>query len=215
MARVSLSAEVIFRAALELVDGGGIEALTMRRLASELGVATMTLYSHVPNKEDLLLGVVNTATAEMALPPPGAPPWDALRTTIREFRRVAQLHPNLVPLITRQPPAGPEGLRTLDVALDALRRAGLDPARTACAYRMTASFAIGFVSLEAGGYFRPLDEGAGGRNVDLGDLQDMARIVEIAPHLAQWDNDAEFEAGMDVLIDALERGLRAGDGSPG
>jgi AcrR family transcriptional regulator len=195
---------VILQVALDLVDREGIGALTMRRLATALGVATMSLYSHVPNKDDLVLGVVNAATAKMALPPPDTPPWEALRSIIREFRRVSQLHPNLVPLIMQRPPTGPESLRTLEAALDALRRAGLDPAATACAYRMTASFAIGFVSLESGGFFRPVDEGDGGRTFDLADLGGLPRVLEMAPELASWDSDAEFESGLDVLIDALQ-----------
>jgi TetR/AcrR family tetracycline transcriptional repressor len=207
LAGVSLSREVILQAALDVVDTAGLEALTMRRLATHLGVATMSLYSHVPTKDDLLLGVVNMASAQIALPGPDAPPWEAIRSIIREFRRVAKLHPNLVPLITRGPPAGPDSLRTLDAALDALRRAGLDPARRACAYRLTSSFAIGFVSLEAGGYFRPLGEAGGGRDIDVEQLGTMPAIMETGVHLAVWDSDAEFESGMDVLIEALVRDL--------
>src|SRR3954453_21234715 len=180
LARPPLSRDAIFRAGLELVDREGIDALTMRRLARALGVAPMSIYTHVPNKDDLVFGVVAEATTKMVLPPPETPPWDAMRAVIREFRRVAHLHPNLVPLITRQPPTGVDSLRILESALDAFRRAGLSPAATARAYRMSSSFAIGFVSLESGGYFRPLEDGGGGR-LDLAALQDMPRIMEMAP----------------------------------
>jgi len=200
---LSLSAEAIFEAALRVVDEEGIDALTMRRLAGELGVATMSLYSHVTNKDQLLLGVVDLATREIRLPEPGMAPWDALRTIIRSFRQAALRHPNLVPLIVRQPPTGPEGLHTLETALDALRRAGLEPAKAAYAYRLTASYAIGFVSLECGGFFEPVAvEGA-----QL-DVAAIPRIVETAPHLIEWDADAEFENGMDLIIRALEAGGR-------
>jgi TetR/AcrR family tetracycline transcriptional repressor len=211
LSRPPLSRDAIFRAGLDLVDREGIDALTMRRLARALGVAPMSIYTHVPNKEDLVMGVVNEATTKMVLPPPESPPWDAMRAVIREFRRVAHLHPNLVPLITRQPPTGVDSLRILESALDALRRAGLDPAATARAYRMSSSFAIGFVSLESGGYFRPLEDGGGSRRLDLTALREMPRIMEMAPHLATWDSDAEFEAGMDVIIDAIRRSLGALD----
>ena len=193
---------MIFEAALRLVDQEGIEALTMRRLAADLGVATMSLYSHVPNKDQLLLGVVNLATSEIVLPEPGTPPWEALRVITRDFRRVALLHPNLVPLIVRQPPTGSQGLYVLEAALDALRRAGLGPAEAAQAYRVSASFAIGFVSLECGGFFKPLDFDAGEQVAPV-DLSALPRIVESAPSLAKWDADAEFEAGMNLIIGAL------------
>ena len=199
MTRFVLNADGIFRAALRLVDTEGLDALTMRRLAADMGVATMSLYGHVPTKEDLLLGVVNMVTAEIELPGPETPPWQALRSVTREFRRVALGHPNLVPLIVRQPPTGSQGLLILEAALDALRRAGLDPSMTAKAYRLTASFAIGFVSLECGGFFRPVDVAAGQQFAPI-DVSAVPRIAEVGPHLASWDADAEFENGMDALI---------------
>jgi AcrR family transcriptional regulator len=200
--RVVLSAELIFQSALLIADEEGLEALTMRHLAEKIGVATMSLYSHVATKEDLLLGMVNLCTGEIGQPAPGTPPWEALRTVTREFRRVSLRHPNLVPLIMRQPPTGYEGLRTLESALDALRRAGIEPARTAPAYRLMASFAIGFVSLECGGFFRPVDISAGDQVAPV-ELSAVPRVAEMAPYLADWDADAEFERGMDVLIGVL------------
>lgn len=213
MNRAPLCADTIFRAALALVDAEGIEALTMRHLATELDVATMSLYSHVANKDDVLLGVVNVATAEIALPDPATAPWDALRVITREFRRVALRHPNLVRLIMTRPPSGVEGLRTLEAAFDALARAGVGPADRARAYRLMSSFAIGFVSLEVGGYFMPPDAGNGKGNGRSGRFgagarvapRDIPRILETIGHLADWDADAEFEAGMTVVIESLVR----------
>ena len=202
MQRVVLSADLIFSSALRLVDDEGLDALTMRRLAETIGVATMSLYSHVATKEDVIRGVLNLVTGEIVLPTPDTPPWEALRSVTREFRRVALRHPNLVPLIMRQPPTGAEGLRTLEVALDALRRAGMAPARTAPAYRMMASFAIGFVSLECGGFFRPVDVAAGEQVAPI-ELSALPRIVEMAPFLAVWDAGEEFEKGMDAVISVL------------
>ena len=204
MTKGALSADGIFRAALALVDAEGLEALTMRRLAADLGVATMSLYGHVPNKDDLLTGLVNLATAEITLPPPDTPPWDALRTIIREFRRVALVHPNLVPLIVRQPPTGAAPLYTLEAALDAMCRAGLDAASAVRVYRVTASYAIGFVSLECGGFFEPVDPSAGEQVAPV-DLGALPRVVEMAAELADWNADEEFEAGLDILIGVLSR----------
>ena len=202
MTKVVLSADLIFQSALRLVDAEGLDALTMRHLAEEIGVATMSLYSHVATKEDLLLGVVNLVTSEIGLPNPDLPPWEALRSVTREFRRVANRHPNLVPLIMRQPPTGYEGLRTLEAALDALRRAGMEPAIAAQAYRLSASFAIGFVSLECGGFFRPVDVAAGDQVAPI-ELSAVPRVAEMGPYLATWDADAEFERGMDAVIGVL------------
>jgi AcrR family transcriptional regulator len=201
--KTALSSDTIFQAALGLVDTEGLEALTMRRLAGELGVATMSLYGHVSNKDDLLLGVVDRASREMRLPDATTPPWEAWKVITREFRRVALGHPNLVGLIMQRPPTGSQGLRTLEAALDALRRAGIPPDRTARAYRLTASFAIGFVTLECGGYFKPIDVAAGEHVAPI-DVSDLPRIIEMAPHLTEWDADEEFEAAMDTLIGVLD-----------
>jgi AcrR family transcriptional regulator len=208
--RVVLSADLIFSSALHLVDEEGLDALTMRHLAETIGVATMSLYSHVATKEDVIRGVLNLVTGEFDLPAPDTPPWEALRVINREFRRVALRHPNLVPLIMRAPPTGVEALRTLDAALDALRRAGMGPAQTASAYRLSASFAIGFVSLECGGYFRPVDVAAG-HEVPPIELSTVPRIAEVAQYLADWDSDEEFEKGMDAVISVLTTWT----GSPG
>ena len=205
-----LSADLIFQSAVRLADAEGLDALTMRHLAEEIGVATMSLYSHVATKEDLLLGIVNMVTSEIRLPDPEVPPWEALKSVTREFRRVANRHPNLVPLIMRRPPTGSEGLRTLEAALDALRRAGIEPALAAQAYRLSASFAIGFVSLECGGFFRPVDVDAGEQVAPI-ELSAVPRVAEMAPYLADWDADAEFERGMDAIVGALAGWVGSGE----
>jgi AcrR family transcriptional regulator len=202
LTKPALTADGIFQAALRLVDAQGLDALTMRGLAAEIGVATMSLYSHVATKEDLLLGVVNLVNQEIRLPEPGLPPWESLKIVTREFRRVALEHPNLVPLIMRRPPTGSEGLLTLEAALDALRRAGIPPELTGQAYRLSASFAIGFVALECGGFFRPVDVDAGERVAPI-DVSAIPRIAELAPYLASWDADEEFERGMDAVMGVM------------
>ena len=67
-AREPLSRERVLRAALTLVDQGGIEALSMRRLAQELGVEAMSLYNHVENKDDIVAGMLDLVAAEIDLP---------------------------------------------------------------------------------------------------------------------------------------------------
>jgi AcrR family transcriptional regulator len=69
--REPLTRERVFRAAIDLADASGIDALSMRRLAQELGVEAMSLYHHVRNKDDLLDGMVEVVTDEFELPTPG------------------------------------------------------------------------------------------------------------------------------------------------
>ena len=68
--RIPLSRDRVLRAAVDLADAGGIDSLTMRKLAQELGVEAMTLYYHVANKDDILNGIVDTVVGEMELPRP-------------------------------------------------------------------------------------------------------------------------------------------------
>src|SRR5256885_6051204 len=72
--RVPLSRERVLRAAITLADEGGIEALSMRKLAKELGVEAMSLYNHVANKDDVLDGMLDSAFGEIVAPP-GAGDW--------------------------------------------------------------------------------------------------------------------------------------------
>jgi AcrR family transcriptional regulator len=207
---VVLSVDLILSAALRVVDDEGLDALTMRHLAETIGVATMSLYSHVATKEDVIRGVLNRVTSEFTLPAPDMEPWEALRVINREFRRTALRHPNLVPLIMQGPPAGVEALRTLEAALDALRRAGIEPAQTASAYRLSASFVIGFVALDCGGFFRPVDVAGGGAAPDI-DLSAVPRVAEMAQYLADWDADEEFEKGMNAVISVLKTWITSPD----
>ncbi|HWC11003.1 MAG TPA: TetR family transcriptional regulator, partial [Acidimicrobiales bacterium] len=74
--RRPLDRGTILAAAVGLVDRSGLGALNMRDLASELGVGTMSLYHHVPNKEALLDGVVEVLLADIELPDPASGTWD-------------------------------------------------------------------------------------------------------------------------------------------
>jgi len=211
--RTSLSRTRIFQEALRLVDEEGIDALTMRRLAGQLGVGTMSLYNHVPNKDDLLDGLVGTVLAEMA-PPPSAPAgWrEALGFMATEFRRIGVLHPHAVPLMTDRRPGSQEGLRLVEAIFDALARAGMDRQAAATAYRLTTSYVLGFVILESGGFFRSSGPAAARRTRDN---DDFPRVVEAVPYLLDFDSDAEFAAGLDAMLDFIARhpaiaGRRAG-----
>src|SRR5438034_11672124 len=90
--RIPLSRDRITRAALELADGSGIEALTMRRLGDELGYEAMSLYRHIANKDDLLNGMLDLVLEEWELPD-GEDPVEAIRTTARSVHQGLRRHP--------------------------------------------------------------------------------------------------------------------------
>ena len=91
--RVPLSRERVLRAAVALADDAGIDAVSMRKLAQELGVVPMALYKHVANKDELLDGMVDVVVGEIDPPVPGADWKTAVRQRILSARRALLRHP--------------------------------------------------------------------------------------------------------------------------
>ncbi len=94
-----LTREILFERALAIVDYEGLEALTMRRLAADVGVRAPSLYNHVSGKEDLLEGALAVMRSEVR-PPPSHRPGDwkePLAAIFSEYRRVLSSHPNMMP----------------------------------------------------------------------------------------------------------------------
>lgn len=104
-----LTKDELFTRALAIVDAEGLEALSMRRLAAEVGVEAASLYHHIPNKDALLDGVVVKMRSEIQLPMPLPEDWiDLMVAIFAEYRRVLAAHPNLVVLSGRNVESDPE-----------------------------------------------------------------------------------------------------------
>lgn len=104
-----LTKDELFEVALRIADAEGLEALSMRRLAAEVGVEAASLYHHVPNKDALLNGVVVKMRAEMQIPFPIPEDWkDLMEAIFAEYRRVLAAHPNLVSLAGRRVETDPD-----------------------------------------------------------------------------------------------------------
>lgn len=104
-----LTPDELFGCALAIADAEGIEALTMRRLASEVGVEAASLYHHLPNKDALLDGVVVRMRSELRIPDPLPEDWkDLMQAIFAEYRRVLAAHPNLMSLAGRRVETDPD-----------------------------------------------------------------------------------------------------------
>jgi AcrR family transcriptional regulator len=104
-----LSPDEIFATALRIVDAEGLEGLSMRRLAAEVGVQAASLYHHVPNKDALIDGVLVRMRAEVRLPDPMPTEWDDIFVAIfDEYHRVLSAHPNLVIYAGRRVASDPD-----------------------------------------------------------------------------------------------------------
>ncbi|MBE9372881.1 TetR/AcrR family transcriptional regulator C-terminal domain-containing protein [Saccharopolyspora sp. HNM0983] len=129
-AESGLSRELVVRAAIVLADAEGRAALSMRRLAAELGVGPMSLYRQVPDKDELLRLMADTAFGAEELPEPGPSDWrERLRLSARVQWRAYRRHPWLAPELLNSltdPPVVPSGIRHLDWCLRGLGGLGLD-----------------------------------------------------------------------------------------
>jgi AcrR family transcriptional regulator len=148
--RPSLTREQIVRAAIELADAEGLEALTMRRLATKLGAGAMSLYWHIPNKEDLLDLMLDAALGEMELPEPPSGNW---RTDLRLFARhmlgALQRHTWLPTLASSRPFPAPNALRYVEVFLPELNGLGLDSDTIGGILSTVEAYVYGFAQREA------------------------------------------------------------------
>lgn len=142
--RGTLSRERILDAALVVADTEGVDALTMRRVATELGVDPMALYRHVANKNAMLDGLVELLWRQVPSPPRRSDEWvESLRGYAHALRAVVNAHPSAAALLlTRCILAGP-ALSAYDTLLGNLRDAGFDDLMAGRILRCVTSTALG------------------------------------------------------------------------
>jgi TetR/AcrR family tetracycline transcriptional repressor len=200
--RRPLNRRRVLEAALGLADREGLEALSMRRLGRELGVEAMSLYNHVPNKEALLDGMVEVLLARMKVSLDSEEGWEEnVRRVFRSFRLLALAHPDVFTLFAVRPNNTSKVVWLLPVFLDALRGAGFDVMTSLRVFRVLSSYTIGYALAEIRG-FSPEPEAS--RPVIPGLDGEEERIFEMAPLLEGADGDAEFEFGLDLILNGLK-----------
>jgi TetR/AcrR family tetracycline transcriptional repressor len=206
--RTPLSRDRVLRAALDLVDREGVDALTMRRLGRELGVEAMSLYGYVDSKEDLIEGVVEQLFRQMPLIVPGPGRWqDRLRRHARAYRAVLLDHPNAVRLVAHRPLTTEGTAAFVESALAELQAIGLDLEMADRVLGVIASFTLGQVSEQVGDEVRADVAPArpGGDTVDARRFPRLAAVGEMKP----TDYEREFDLGLDFIVVGLERLLAA------
>lgn len=205
-----LSRDRILDAAIRVADHGGAEAITMRRVAQELGVEAMSLYHHVPNKDAVLDGVVDMVFAAIELPATEYDDWrDAIRTRAASARQVLSRHSWALGLLDSRRSPGSATLRHHNAVLGVLRRAEFTVSMAAHAVSLIDSYINGYVLQEA-----HLLVTTPGEIADVADniLERLPRdelpyLTEmIVDHALQpgYDHTREFGFGLDLILDALE-----------
>jgi AcrR family transcriptional regulator len=208
--RTPLDRQRALQTAVELADTGGIDALSMRNLAAQLGVVPMALYRHVLNKEDLLDGMVETVYSEIAVPTRAD--WSAtMRQRATSMREALRRHPWAVELMETSSP-GPANLHYHNAGIACLReQAGL-PIRTAIeAYNLMDSYIYGF-ALQEKTLPNDIAAAADTRRHDLTTADPsfanrFPYLIEIAEELGTsgYDYTAQFERGLELILDGIER----------
>jgi AcrR family transcriptional regulator len=209
--RGRLSRDIVLNAALELVDTEGLEALSMRRLAQDLGCDPMSLYRHAANRAALLDGVSELVLNELAIFPDD-PDWQAqLRRIAYDLRLLALRHPNVVPLLVTRPLSTPLGLRPLgtlrplEQILALLIDAGFAPADALHVYRAYYGFLYGHILNELQEYIVDPDENEAILRLGLHRLpaKEFPHLRALGPVLAEYDGDVELDQGLSILLSGL------------
>jgi AcrR family transcriptional regulator len=206
--RLPLSTDRVLRAAVDLADRDGIEALSMRRLAKELGVEAMSLYNHVKNKDAILSGIMDLVSSEIELPADTTDWKAALRRSAISAKEVLLQHRWASALMLSRQDGGPAALRRSEWMLRTLREAGFSPDLTYHAYHLLGAFIQGVTNQHLAFPYKP-DEIAGLADDFLRQLppEEFTYLIE---HVRQHLEPAEehkggFELGLDLILDGLER----------
>ena len=208
-----LRRDQVLREAVALADTGGVESLSMRKLAEELGVVPMAIYKHVTNKDELLDGMVDVVLAEIDAPATGIGWKKAIKRRILSARQCHQRHPWAPGVIESRTNPTPGVLVYLDSMIGVLMSGGFSADLTHHALHIMGSRLYGF-SQEVFNDSKSVDPKT--QAILVGEMAatypNVARIAgvvfghdeaSIVGH--GCDDQFEFELALDLLLDGLER----------
>jgi AcrR family transcriptional regulator len=208
--RVPLSRERVLGAAVALADAGGVDALSMRKLAQELGVVPMALYKHVTNKDELLDGMVDVVVGEIDPPPSGTDWKTAIRQRVLSARRALLRHPWASRVIESRTNPTPAVLGYMDSMIGIFRAGGFSIDLTHHAMHAMGSRLLGFTQ-------ELFDDTANvGPEMQADMLRELAdrypSITELVTAITHDEAsvvgqgcDDQFEFALDLMLDGLER----------
>jgi AcrR family transcriptional regulator len=206
--REALSRERIVRAAVELADASGEEAVTMRGVAESLGFEAMSLYRHVASKDDLLDGMLDVVLAEWELPDEGVDWTERIRTSARSIHVALRRHPWAARLLVTGYRVRPARLRYMEWLLGQLREAGFDADTTYHVYHLLDGHVFGF-SLWEIAYTNTAPDAQEQMSKVAGSIP-WDDYPHLAAHRDQHMSDGRhrevsaFEVGLDLILDGLE-----------
>jgi AcrR family transcriptional regulator len=206
--RAPLSRALVLDRALAMADSEGLDALSVRRLAQELGVTPMALYWHFKRKDDLLEALADRVVQEVDLSVDRTLPWlDQVRRLIDSFLATLRSHPAACALLANRDFQGEHSLVALEVVLDVLRRAGFSPedATQLTRHVLRSSYALVFGEPYASGPQNDQERAEAGRRMrfELESLpaERFPRLREAAVPLSSCpDPDAYYAYGVELMM---------------
>lgn len=206
--RIPLNRERVVTAAVAVADRDGLAGLTMRSLATELGLKPMSVYHYFDGKEQILDAIVDRVFSEIEVPLDLADWREAIRRHAHSARQTLNRHPWALPVLESRANPGPETLRRHDAVLGVFRRGGFTVAQTAHAIAVVDAYVYGFALQEASLPFESADQIA-----DMAASMTAAFPVDAYPYLAElavehvmlpgYSYASEFDFGLELIIDGL------------
>src|SRR3712207_540528 len=210
--RAPLSTERVLETAIAFADRHGLESLSMRKLADELGAGAMSLYHHVANKTELIDGMVDIVFGEIEPPSPDVDWRTAMRRRAVSTREALNRHRWAVGHMEGRTTHGPANLRLHDAVLGCLRAAGFSIEDTIHAYSVQDAYIYGFALQETDMSSETPEDFAAEAQRQMREyealLADYPNLVEVVGGRvakAGYDYAAEFLFGLDLILDGLER----------
>ncbi|MEV6638050.1 TetR/AcrR family transcriptional regulator C-terminal domain-containing protein [Actinoplanes sp. NPDC051470] len=205
-----LSRESIVTAAVDLADREGLDGLSMRRLAQQLGVDAMSIYYHLPDKNALLTAMTDAVVAEIEPPAPTDAPWtEELRALIMAARQAMARHPWAARVLEQRQDPSPAVMLHIERVLGVMRRGGCSIDLGHHAIHLLGSRILGFsqdlFDDTPAAAAPPPEQFA----ATMPHIAELAAAVSHDGPLGGCDDDIEFAFALDVLLDGLER-RRAG-----
>jgi AcrR family transcriptional regulator len=199
-AQGGLTRSALVSAALAIADSEGLKAVSIRRLAAELGTRPMSLYTHIASKDDLLDLMVHEALADVLVPEPMPEHWrEGLAEVARHAYSTFVAHPWVLEAFSRRPQMGPNVLRHAEQSASAVAGLGLDAREAATVLEIVDDYAIGHAlrAVNRAGPVPPLPE--------LDPIEFPHLAARVAQEVFEQPYEDTFEIGLDAVLDGIER----------
>jgi AcrR family transcriptional regulator len=214
--RPQLTRQRVVAEALAVIAQDGAQALTMRSLATRLGVVPGALYHHVGNKQQLQDLVLDGVLAEIDFDLDSSMPWaEQLKILAHRLRQVLEAHPGVAGILKTRDPLGPHSLALAEAFLSPLQAAGFGDREAGLAFFLLVDYTIGFavssprtsvneqrvrdpaIRAQLHEFFRSLPP------------ERFPALVALGEHVWLDNRDERFTAGLQVLVDGLEHPRRS------